>query len=39
MNDLFDKLSKENVLVSDGAIGSLLFEKGLNPAIALSVLT
>lgn len=31
MNDFFDILSKEKVLVFDGAIGSLLFEKGLNP--------
>lgn len=31
MTNLFGKLSKEKVLVSDGAIGSLLFEKGLNP--------
>lgn len=31
MTNFFGKLSKEKVLVSDGAIGSLLFEKGLNP--------
>ena len=31
MTDFFKKLNQEKVLVSDGAIGSLLFEKGLNP--------
>jgi 5-methyltetrahydrofolate--homocysteine methyltransferase len=31
MTAFFDKLNQEKVLVSDGAIGSLLFEKGLNP--------
>ena len=31
MTNFFEKLAKEKVLVSDGAIGSLLFEKGLNP--------
>ena len=31
MTNFFEKLKQEKVLVSDGAIGSLLFEKGLNP--------
>lgn len=31
MNNFFERLKQEKVLVSDGAIGSLLFEKGLNP--------
>ena len=31
MINFFDKLEQAKVLVSDGAIGSLLFEKGLNP--------
>ncbi len=31
MINFFEKLEQEKVLVSDGAIGSLLFEKGLNP--------
>jgi 5-methyltetrahydrofolate--homocysteine methyltransferase len=31
MTNFFERLKQEKVLVSDGAIGSLLFEKGLNP--------
>jgi 5-methyltetrahydrofolate--homocysteine methyltransferase len=31
MINFLESLKQENVLVSDGAIGSLLFEKGLNP--------
>ena len=31
MTNFFEKLNQEKVLVSDGAMGSLLFEKGLNP--------
>lgn len=31
MTNFFERLKQERVLVSDGAIGSLLFEKGLNP--------
>ena len=31
MTNFFERLIQEIVLVSDGAIGSLLFEKGLNP--------
>ncbi len=31
MINFFERLKQEKVLVSDGAIGSLLFEKGLNP--------
>ena len=31
MTNFFEKLKQEKVLVSDGAIGSLLFEKGLTP--------
>ncbi len=31
MIDFLERLKQEKVLVSDGAIGSLLFEKGLNP--------
>ena len=31
MKKFFEKLNQEKVLVSDGAMGSLLFEKGLNP--------
>ena len=30
MTNFFEKLNQEKVLVSDGAMGSLLFEKGLN---------
>ncbi len=30
MTNFFERLKQEKVLVSDGAIGSLLFEKGLN---------
>ncbi len=31
MTNFFERLEQEKILVSDGAIGSLLFEKGLNP--------
>ena len=31
MINFFERIKQEKVLVSDGAIGSLLFEKGLNP--------
>ena len=31
MNNLFGRLKQEKILVSDGANGSLLFDKGLNP--------
>ena len=31
MTKFFERLKQNKVLVSDGAIGSLLFEKGLNP--------
>ncbi len=31
MTNFFERLKQEKVLVSDGAIGSLLFEKGLSP--------
>ncbi|MFC1528054.1 homocysteine S-methyltransferase family protein [Candidatus Neomarinimicrobiota bacterium] len=31
MTNFFERLKQEKILVSDGAIGSLLFEKGLNP--------
>ncbi|MCJ7802525.1 MAG: homocysteine S-methyltransferase family protein [Candidatus Marinimicrobia bacterium] len=31
MTNFFEKLKQEKILVSDGAMGSLLFEKGLNP--------
>ena len=31
MTNFFERLKQEKVLVSDGAIGSLLFEKGLTP--------
>jgi len=31
MTNFLERLKQEKVLVSDGAIGSLLFEKGLNP--------
>ena len=31
MTNFFERLKQEKVLVSDGAIGSLLFVKGLNP--------
>ena len=31
INNFIERLKQEKVLVSDGAIGSLLFEKGLNP--------
>ena len=30
MTDFFERLKQEKILVSDGAMGSLLFEKGLN---------
>ena len=31
MTKFFERLKQKNILVSDGAIGSLLFEKGLSP--------